>query len=199
MASVASSDNGGSGQVVVDVHENTTHADFVPLIIQHFDGHISEAKKGSISCHDDIVKASTIWLAFQGALISALFSSAGRIKESIKCDDSWNTLILLALFLSSLVSLATMVVVLYNFLEQMKLHKLEILYQRDRGSAVDYCLQNARFTYQRILLSTYRGEFAVYENHVYAFWWLPRFAFMVNLMLFSATVVIFGTRLLCAG
>lgn len=197
MASVASSDNGGSGQVVVDVHENTTHADYVSLL-QHLTGQISELKKDYINCRDDIVKASTIFLAFQGALISALFSSARRIKEPIKCDDFWNTLILLVLFLSSLASLATMVFVLYNYLRQLKLLKLEIRYQRERGSAADYCLQNARFTSQRILFSTYRREFAVYENHVYAFWWLPRFAFMVNLMLFSATVVIFGTRLLCA-
>lgn len=197
MASVASSDNGGSGQVVVDVHENTTPADFVS-IIQYFTGQISELNKDYNNRRDDIVKASTIWLAFHGAVTTVLFSSAGKSKESIKCDDFWNTLILLVLFLSSLVSLATMVFVLYNFLKQLKLLKLEIRYQRERCWAADYCLQNPRFTSQRIVFSTYRREFAVYENRVDACWWIRRFAFIVSLMLFSATFVIFGTRLLCA-
>lgn len=70
-------------------------------------------------------------VGFQGALVSAVFCCARQIKESIGCDGWWNKLIFSALLLSTLVSSATIVVVLYEFVEQFELLKLDCNFDKN--------------------------------------------------------------------
>lgn len=193
----------GDGTAVVPLQnptlttENSTPGDVISLV-ERFNQRISNVQAEYNDRRDGIYKTLAIFLGFQGPLVAALFSRAGQIKQSIGCDGLWNTLILLALVLSALVSTPTIAVVLYEFVEQFELLKLGLQLRQERNSLIDNCLQDGGLTgSRRFLLSSYRGGFTASGDRTESYWWGLRCGFLVILIAFSACLLFLCTLLIC--
>lgn len=130
--------------------------------------------------------------------MAALLSRAGQIKQSIGCDGLWNMLILLALFLSALVSTPTIAIVLHQFVEQYKLIRLGLQLRQERNSLIDGCLQDRRLSRRtRFLLLNYRRIIVSGDGRESYWWQVVRCGYLVILAAFSACLLLLCTLLIC--